>query len=72
MSAAVDLGVASTLPPPPSLPLKQCRCGCVYTPSEWSGLEYVGLMDDGAGGTLELRNCLCGSTIAITLPGASS
>lgn len=52
---------ATTLPAPPI----QCQCGAVHTEAEWFRLSYVGVMDDGDGGELELRNCQCHSTIAI-------
>ncbi len=50
-----------------------CGCGRNYTHSGWSTLALVGVQDDGAGlpdSVLELRNCSCGSTLAIpaTLP----
>jgi hypothetical protein len=45
--------------------IKSCRCGCSYTESEWATLKSIGLMSDGDGGQLSLRNCACGSTLAI-------
>lgn len=37
-------------------------------PLLWQSLEYVGKMDSGLEGIyLELRNCRCGSTLAIEL-----
>jgi len=39
-------------------------CAC-RTISEWINLEHIGNMNDGGGGQLELRNCVCGSTISI-------
>lgn len=42
---------------------KKCRCGATYTPETWSQLPLVGHQDD-VGGSLELRNCTCGSTIS--------
>lgn len=44
--------------------LVRCSCGTCYTRSEWQRLPWVGLMGDGNGGQLELRNCPCGSTRA--------
>lgn len=35
--------------------------------SGWSALSYVGLWVIGDGETLELRNCACGSTLAIQI-----
>ena len=48
--------------------MKTCTC-CKkhYDKAGWEALERVGVVDDGDGGTLELRNCSCGSTIAIQL-----
>jgi hypothetical protein len=56
------MSAAMTILPPP---IKQCACGAVYTADEWTSLEYVGPMDDGDDGELELRQCDCNSTIAI-------
>jgi len=44
--------------------IKQCACGESYTKAEWKELRFVGeqKLDDGK---LELRDCVCGSTIAI-------
>lgn len=53
---------ATTIPAPP---IKQCMCGAIHTEVEWSCLRLVGLQDDGDGGWLEMRNCVCNSTIAI-------
>jgi hypothetical protein len=56
-----DPATASTLPPP----LHICSCCCrVIDHQTWAKLPYVGLQDDGDGGWLELRNDVCGSTIA--------
>lgn len=49
---------------------KACSCcGRPITEEQWEGLEYVGVQR----GTeeipdLELRNCGCGSTLAIVVP----
>lgn len=48
--------------------LKACRCGRTFDATEWRELRLVCLMDDGEGGLLELRNCPCGSTVAIEAP----
>jgi hypothetical protein len=45
---------------------KQCSCGCSYTRGQWEGLHYVGRQADPEE-TLELRNCPCGSTMAVVL-----
>jgi hypothetical protein len=39
-------------------------CGRQYSPATWKALHLVGEQSDGEGGVLELRNCLCGSTIS--------
>jgi hypothetical protein len=48
--------------------VKTCRC-CRrdYTEASWAKLARVGLMSDGEGGALSLRNCVCGSTLAMPL-----
>jgi transposase-like protein len=51
---------------PASFP-KPCRCGIVHTRDTWKDLPLAGEMPD-EGVTLELRNCPCGSTLAIELP----
>ena len=48
---------------------RACRCGRRYeTQREWDALPPVrkngGIMEDGEGGFLQLRNCACGSTLA--------
>lgn len=40
-------------------------CWTEITDPEWRELPRVGLMDDGDGGWLELRNHLCGTTLAV-------
>ena len=52
--------------------VKVCpTCSATYTQAAWERLELKGEMDDRAssadGERLELRNCSCGSTIAIVL-----
>lgn len=43
-----------------------CRCCSIHYPeSAWGRLDYVGIQGDGAGGHLQLRNCACGSTLAV-------
>lgn len=61
--------LADTLPPhtEPQFP-KRCACGRTYDAETWKALRYVGAMPDGAGGALELRDCVCHSTIAIEVP----
>lgn len=45
-------------------PLKACACGRSYTRKQWDALPYVGENVDELE-RLELRNCRCGSTIAL-------
>jgi hypothetical protein len=46
---------------------KKCSCGREYTTLEaWDALNFVGTMADDAG-ALEMRNCVCGSTIAVRM-----
>lgn len=50
---------------------KVCACGHAISEEEWETLRYIGIqsvppsfgMPD-----LELRNCVCGSTIAVVVP----
>lgn len=44
---------------------KICGCGVVHYPGVWTELSFVGFMDDCDGGRLELRNCVCRSTLAV-------
>lgn len=52
---------------------KQCSCGKKYTKEQWDALPFVGVwprMIDGlvlSHDDLELRTCLCGSTIAVPM-----
>lgn len=41
-------------------------------PVRWATLEPVGFQDDGEGGALEMKNCRCGSTLAVELPRAEA
>lgn len=65
------IALASTLSPPviryaPPPIVKSCACcGRTFTASSWLSLKYVGQQDDGEGGWLNLRNCPCGSTLAV-------
>lgn len=47
--------------------IKQCGCGRSFTEETWRALDYCGRMDLGEEDepALELRNCPCGSTLAI-------
>lgn len=60
---------AETLPPPVTVPFsgpKQCGCGRAHSVAQWAVLPLCGRQDDGVD-VLELRNCACGSTLAIVL-----
>jgi len=49
---------------------KRCACGRSYSEAEWETLPYVGVqkIDDER---LEIRNCVCGSSITVRLPSPS-
>lgn len=44
---------------------KTCRCGESWSRERWAALGLVGYTDGGEDGELELRNCDCGSTLAV-------
>ncbi len=46
--------------------VKSCGCGRSYDPEEWKGLAKCGVVKDPLG-DLEMRNCACGSTLAIEM-----
>ena len=50
---------------PPS-PVKRCACGRTYDAASWASLPSIGEIDNGrgVGERMELRHCVCGSTIA--------
>ena len=54
--------LADTIPAAPLV--KRCACGRTFTAHEWSLLVFVGRMMDPEE-SIELRNCPCGSTVAI-------
>lgn len=47
-------------------PVKVCSCGREHDAAAWKALPYVGVQDD-VDCRFELRNCVCGSTIAVML-----
>ena len=49
---------------------KKCGCGAVHTEEQWENLSYVGIQHSGLDDfpDLEMRNCTCGSTMAIVVP----
>jgi hypothetical protein len=56
-----------------ALRLEVSRCNCcgrAYDAEGWVTLFYVGEQSDGLGEVLELRNCPCGSTLAIDVSEA--
>ena len=46
--------------------IKTCGCGREYNQTAWLALVFVGLQADEVE-TLEIRNCPCGSSIAVVL-----
>jgi hypothetical protein len=44
---------------------KICRCGAVWAQRPWAEQPLVGYADGDEDGELELRNCTCGSTLAV-------
>jgi hypothetical protein len=70
-------GAATLLPPPATevlsvhpprlapLVVKTCSCGLSHTAEDWESLRNLGLQDAGDGFVIELRDCLCKSTIAV-------
>ncbi len=50
----------------PSVWPKRCACGNPYSRSQWQKLALVGYQADEVE-TLELRDCTCGSTLAIAV-----
>lgn len=49
--------------------VSECGCGLKYTASGWAKLKLLGIQRlDPQDPALELRNCSCGSTLAIELP----
>jgi hypothetical protein len=50
----------------PPFTFKACSaCGRGYTREEWLALPLVGIQPDLGGGSMELRNCVCRSTLAV-------
>lgn len=46
------------------------RCGCCgreYTPATWGRLPLVGVQPVPGWPSIELRNCVCGTTLAVEL-----
>ena len=51
--------------------VKVCGCGAVHGAPEWAALPLCGRQDDGYD-VLEMRNCPCGSTLAIVVGHSAS
>jgi hypothetical protein len=45
---------------------KSCRCGEVWSRSEWPELPPIGRYLAGADGWIELRTCVCGVTLVVS------
>ena len=53
--------------------IKICSCGIEYTQAGWDALQYAGVQKNLKGEViLELRNCVCESTIAILIGGGQT
>lgn len=46
------------------------KCPCCGRIVEWESLRLLGREDYGPGGTIEFRNCRCGSTMGVKISGA--
>jgi hypothetical protein len=46
---------------------KRCSCGHAYTYRQWLLLPLLGRVEYDWGEVQEMRNCICGSTLAISL-----
>ena len=53
--------MTSAKPPWP----KSCRCGEVWSRSEWPELPPIGRYLAGSDGWIELRTCVCGATLVV-------
>jgi hypothetical protein len=42
---------------------KSCGCGAEYTKTQWQELPVLGYQDLGDGTEVDVRNCLCHSTL---------
>lgn len=65
---AEQLTLLDTLRAPPATTVvRSCACGKSYDRAGWLALEYVGIQVADPDERYELRNCTCGSTIALEL-----
>jgi hypothetical protein len=62
--AATDAAIDRMLARHGRPPYKVCGCGAAYSSTDWQALSLRGVQ----AGELELRDCLCGSTLAVPLP----
>jgi hypothetical protein len=46
---------------------KACRCGEVWSRTEWPELPPIGRYLAGSEGWLELRTCVCAATLAVAI-----
>ena len=44
---------------------KTCGCGRTWTREQWRDLPFVARTPDHEGGLLEMRTCMCRSTLAV-------
>jgi hypothetical protein len=44
---------------------KTCRCGEIWSRSEWPELPPIGRYLAGSDGWIELRTCVCGATMVV-------
>lgn len=51
-------------PAKPAWP-KTCRCGEVWSRTEWPELPPIGRYLAGSDGWIELRTCVCGGTLVV-------
>jgi hypothetical protein len=53
----------------PTLPRwpKSCRCGEVWSRTEWPELPPIGRYLAGTDGWIELRTCVCGSNLGVNV-----
>lgn len=63
VDAVLDVTLGAELAPP----VKVCGCGRAHDAASWSALPLCGVQDDGEAEPYELRNCPCGSTLAVPL-----
>lgn len=46
---------------------KKCACGAEHTRDGWRKLAFVGRLPSCGEDALEIRNCVCGSSIAVEI-----